>query len=197
MGLEAGCLDRYPHEFSGGQRQRIGIARALALEPKLIICDEPVSALDVSVQAQIINLLADLQAELGLSYLFIAHNLAVIEHFCDRVAVMYLGKIVETAPADQLYDDPRHPYTQALLSAVPEPDPRADQRRVLLPGEVPSAANPPSGCAFHPRCPLAEPRCAKETPELITHQKCGAGHVVACHLADEMTPGRLTRTAGA
>ncbi|UCG33278.1 MAG: ATP-binding cassette domain-containing protein [Phycisphaerales bacterium] len=197
VGLGADCLDRYPHEFSGGQRQRIGIARALALDPKLVICDEPVSALDVSVQAQIINLLADLREGLGLSYLFIAHNLAVIEHFCDDVAVMYLGRIVETAPADQLYEDPRHPYTQALMSAVPEPDPDARGQRVVLGGEVPSPADPPSGCAFHPRCPLAEDRCHRERPELSVHEGCEPAHLAACHLADRMKPGRLAEVVGA
>ncbi|MCL2701466.1 MAG: ATP-binding cassette domain-containing protein [Phycisphaerae bacterium] len=154
VGLSAGYVNRYPHEFSGGQRQRIGIARALAAEPDFIVCDEPVSALDVSIQAQILNLLADLQKDLGLTYLFIAHNLAVVEHFADEVAVMYLGRIVEKAPADKLYANPTHPYTRALLSAVPVPDPSAKSDRVKLPGETPSPISPPDGCAFHPRCPL-------------------------------------------
>lgn len=159
VGLDAGYASRYPHEFSGGQKQRIGIARALGLSPKLIICDEPVSALDVSIQSQILNLLNDLQQERGLSYLFIAHNLAVVEHFSDEVAVMYLGKIVEKAGARELYHNPKHPYTVALLSAIPEPDPRPRKQRVVLEGEVPSPINPPSGCSFHPRCPLTR-QCA-------------------------------------
>jgi len=154
VGLAAGYVRRYPHEFSGGQRQRIGIARALAPKPDFIVCDEPVSALDVSIQAQILNLLSDLQDELGLSYLFIAHNLAVVEHFANQVAVMYLGRIVEVADRDDLYNNPTHPYTQALLSAVPRPEPNPDRERIRLPGEVPSPINPPGGCAFHPRCPL-------------------------------------------
>jgi oligopeptide transport system ATP-binding protein len=155
VGLAPDYANRYPHEFSGGQRQRIGIARALGLQPRFIVCDEPVSALDVSIQSQILNLLADLQDELKLSYLFIAHNLAVVEHFCDRIAVMYLGKIVEIADREELYKNPRHPYTQALLSAAPTPDPMQTAKRIILPGEVPSPINPPSGCNFHPRCLLS------------------------------------------
>ncbi|HSW47316.1 MAG TPA: dipeptide ABC transporter ATP-binding protein [Phycisphaerae bacterium] len=190
-GLSASYMRRYPHEFSGGQRQRIGIARALALNPDLIVCDEPVSALDVSIQSQILNLLQDLQDEFGLSYLFIAHNLAVIEHFSDEVAVMYLGRIVEKASADEIYRNPKHPYTQALLSAVPEPDPVRRSRRIVLAGEVPSPLNPPSGCAFHPRCPLAIEQCRIETPALICRGNCEADHVVACHRADKITPTSL------
>jgi oligopeptide transport system ATP-binding protein len=180
VGLDADHFRRFPHEFSGGQRQRVGIARALAVSPKLIVCDEPVSALDVSIQAQIINLLAELQDGLGLSYLFIAHDLAVVQHISTRVAVMYLGRIVELAPAGALYTNPRHPYTEALLSAVPSPDPRVRRRRVHLEGEIPNSIHPPPGCHFHPRCPIRQlPLCSSEKPAL---KETAAGHWVACHL---------------
>ena len=191
VGLPADAASRYPHEFSGGQRQRIGIARALALNPDFVVADEPVSALDVSIQAQIINLLENLQDEFDLTYLFIAHDLAVVRHISDRIAVMYLGEIVEISPADELYDNPLHPYTISLLSAVPIPDPEVEQQRetILLAGDLPSPANPPPACRFHTRCPyVQETRCKTDVPEL---RKLADGHVVACHWAEEIKAGRI------
>lgn len=184
VGLRPEYMRRFPHAFSGGQRQRIGIARALALNPQLVVCDEPVSALDVSIQAQILNLLQDLQAQFGLSYLFIAHDLSVVEHIADRVAVMYVGKLVETSETEDLFLNPKHPYTEALLSSVPRPDPEIASRQILLSGEVPSPANPPSGCYFHPRCRYAEAVCSHEEPSL---RDVAPGHRVACHLADRLS----------
>ena len=183
VGLSPEYMNRYPHAFSGGQRQRIGLARALALNPEFIVADEPVSALDVSVQAQVLNLIKDLQEQFDLTYLFIAHNMSVIKHICDHVAVMYVGKIVEIAETKELFANPHHPYTEALLSAIPKPDPRAKKSRIVLEGDVPNPANPPSGCYFHPRCSYAKEICAQESPEL---QEVRPGHFASCHFAVEL-----------
>ncbi len=179
VGLDPGFMSRYPHEFSGGQRQRIGIARALALNPDLIICDEPISALDVSIQGQIVNLLEDVQDQFGLTYLFISHDLGMIRHMCDRVAVMYLGRIAEIGTGEDIYRRPQHPYTKALLSSVPQPNPKSRRERIVLSGEIPSPTDPPAGCRFNTRCPVVEPRCKEQPPDL---REVGQNHKVACHL---------------
>jgi peptide/nickel transport system ATP-binding protein len=183
VGLRPEYMRRYPHAFSGGQRQRIVVARALALNPRLVLMDEPTSALDVSIQAQTLNLLKELQSRLNLSYLFISHNLGVVEHVSDRVAVMYVGRIVEIAPTERLYQKPKHPYTEALLASIPKPDPKRNKRRVAITGEIPNPANPPSGCHFHPRCPYAQPICSQEAPPL---REITPGQFAACHFSESL-----------
>jgi peptide/nickel transport system ATP-binding protein len=192
VGLRSEYMRRYPHAFSGGQRQRIGLARALAPNPSFVVCDEPVSALDVSVQAQILNLLKDLQEEMGLTYLFVAHDLSVVAHISDRVAVMYVGKLVEMAPTAELFSSPKHPYTEALMSAIPRPDPRPREKRILLTGEVANPANPPSGCYFHPRCTYAQDVCSVEEPAL---EEISAGHFVKCHFGKELSLAGAVRAS--
>jgi len=187
VGLRPEYMRRYPHAFSGGQRQRIGVARALALDPRFVVADEAVSALDVSVQAQILNLLQDLQGEMNLTYIFISHDLSVVEYIADRVAVMYVGKLVELAETQELYASPKHPYTEALLSAVPKPDPRLRSQRIILEGDVPDPSHPPAGCYFHPRCQYAKDICSQEEPPLQSAGNNGSGHMVACHFADELS----------
>lgn len=192
VGLRPYQADRYPHEFSGGQRQRIGIARALSVNPKLIICDEAVSALDVSIQAQVLNLLEELQEEYGLTYLFISHDLGVVRHISDRIIVMYLGKIVEIADKNSLFENPQHPYTKALLSAIPVPDPDAKKERIILKGDVPSPIDPPAGCRFHTRCPFATDKCRTEEPLLRTSDLMKESHQSACHYMEQISKGEMT-----
>ena len=193
VGLKPAYMGRYPHEFSGGQRQRIGVARTLALNPRLIVADEPVSALDVSVQAQVLNLLQSLKDEMRLTFIFISHDLSVVEHICDRIAVMYVGKLVELAPTDELLQNPRHPYTEALVSAVPPADPLIKMERIILEGDVPSPSNPPAGCVFHPRCRYAQDICREQVPPLLD---IGPGHVARCHFADELELQGVIHDAG-